>query len=213
MACCALVAASEFNAHAFEGLDAKGLFDCVYAVDGGYEHLASIGRAPDVAVGDFDSLGYVPDVKNVDVHPTHKDEADLELAFMRAAEAGFDSACVFGALGGRLDHTISNLQIAVRFAEGGMNVVFYGIDCVVRIVVGPASCELPAIDQGCVSVFAVTDEAFGVSETGMEYALENATLSNRVPIGLSNELIGKPACISVERGTILVFHPLFTGRI
>ena len=209
MTCCALVAASEFNARAFAALDAKGHFDCIYAVDGGFAHLLSIGRAPDVALGDFDSLGYVPDLENVEVHPTRKDEADLELAFARAVAHGFDSVCVFGALGGRLDHTISNLQIAVRFAESGIGVIFYGLDSIVRVIVGPDACELPALESGCVSVFAVTDEAVGVTETGMEYGLDGATLSNRVPIGLSNELIGQPARISVERGTLLVFHPLF----
>ena len=203
-----MVAACEFNARAFEALDVQGLFDCVYAVDGGFAHLASVGRAPDVALGDFDSLGYVPQAEEVEAHPTHKDEADLELAFRRAAACGFESVCVFGALGGRLDHTISNLQTAVRFAEGGMDVAFYGLDCVARVIVGPGACELPALESGCVSVFAVTDEAVGVTETGMEYGLDGATISNRVPIGLSNELIGKPARISVERGTLLVFHPL-----
>ncbi len=42
----------------------------------------------------------------------------------------------------------------------------------------------------------------------MEYPLDNATLTNRTTLGLSNELIGKPAAVSVEAGTLFVFHPL-----
>ena len=39
--------------------------DFVVAVDGGYEHLKKLGIKPQLAVGDFDSLGYVPNEKNV----------------------------------------------------------------------------------------------------------------------------------------------------
>jgi len=59
-----------------------------------------------------------------------------------------------------------------------------------------------------VSVFSAVDESYGVSERGMEYPLDNATLTNRTTLGLSNELIGKPAAVSVEAGTLFVFHPL-----
>ena len=82
-----------------------------------------------------------------------------------------------------------------------------GIDSVVRILVGPGECVLPALSSGTVSVFSAVNESRGVTETGMEYPLENAVLSNRTTLGLSNELIGKPATVSVECGTLYVFHP------
>ena len=57
---CALVAASDFNTAYFKEADEAGTFDEVYAVDAGFAHLEAIGRAPDLAIGDFDSLGYRP---------------------------------------------------------------------------------------------------------------------------------------------------------
>lgn len=203
----ALVAASEFNAEDFTRRYAKGQFDRVVAVDGGYAHLEAVGCRPDIVLGDFDSLGYIPDFPDVEVHPTHKDESDLELAFDRLVDYKVEAVYVYGAIGGRLDHTVASLQMAARFAEAGLAVSFVTPDCMIRLIVGPSSYELPCFERGTVSVFSATDASYGVSEVGMEYPLDHVTLTNRTSLGLSNELIGKPVTISVERGTLYVFHP------
>ena len=204
----ALVAASDFNAEDFERRYASGQFYKIVAIDGGYAHLESVECKPDIVLGDFDSLGYVPDFPDVEVHPSHKDESDLELAFSRLADYEVDAVYVYGAIGGRLDHTIAGLQMAARFAEAGLTVTFVTPDCMIRILAGPGGYDLPAIERGTVSVFSATDASHGVTEAGMEYSLDHATLTNRTSLGLSNELIGKPVTISVERGTLYVFHPL-----
>lgn len=208
MTTCALVAACDFNADHFRACDEAGAFDEVYAVDAGFAHLEALSRACDVAVGDFDSLGYIPNARIVSRHPVKKDKSDLELAFDRAASYGFSEVVVYGALGGRLDHTLANLQLAAKFAEKGIDVTLIGLDQAVRVVVGPDAFELPSLDEGTVSVFAFTDQAHGVIERGMEYSLADVTLSARTSLGLSNELTGEPAAVAVEEGTLLVFYPL-----
>ena len=205
---CALVAASDFNAGHFAGCCSMGLFGFVVAVDGGFAHLTRMGRLPDMVIGDFDSLGYVPEGPNVIVHPAHKDKSDLELAFDYVLENGFRRVTVYGALGGRLDHTVANLQMCARFAEAGVEVDLVAPDFAVHILVGPGVFVLPLAQNGTVSVFSAVDESRGVSEEGMEYPLHDAVLSNRTTLGLSNELIGRPASVSVEQGTLLVFHPV-----
>lgn len=208
MATCALVAAGDFNSEHFTKSDAIGAFDEVCAVDGGYAFLDAIGREPDVVVGDFDSLGYVPQSQRLHRFPMHKDKSDLELAFDQLKLDGFDEVVVYGAIGGRLDHTIANLQMACSFAEDGLIVTFIALDCAIRIVVGPSVYHLPDLESGTVSVFSAVDCAKGVTEQGLEYPLENADLTNRTTLGVSNELIGEPASIEVSEGTLYVFHPL-----
>lgn len=208
MSTAALVASCDFNAKRFRAQVDAGAYALVMAVDGGYAHLQAVGCTPDLVVGDFDSLGYVPDCEGVEVHPTHKDESDLELALMRVADEGFRSVEVYGALGGRLDHTIASLQIGVRFAQAGIRVTLVGADVAVRILAGPGRFELPLRECGTVSVFSATDESLGVSEWGMEYPLEGARLTNNTPRGLSNELMGLPAGVSLEQGVLYVFYPL-----
>ena len=208
MTTCALVATCDFNEQHFRILDAGGAFDSVVAVDGGFAHLEAIGRVPDLALGDFDSLGYVPDGVEVIQHPSHKDKSDLEIAFDYTEEHAFDRVLVYGATGGRLDHTMANLQMAAGFAERGMEVAFIALDYAVCIVVGPQRFELPRVDRGTVSVFSARDKAFGVKEQGMEYPLDVPELTNRTTWGLSNELVGSPASVSVEEGTLYVFCPI-----
>ena len=69
---------------------------------------------------------------------------------------------------------------------------------------------LPASLNGGFSVFSASDRSFGVDEEGASYALSAATLSNDVPLGLSNECAGVPIRISVSEGDLLVFLPSST---
>ena len=208
MSTCALVAASDFNAKHFNAFFEDGRFDAVYAVDGGFAHIEAVGCVPDMAIGDFDSLGFAPKCRRVIQLPVEKDKSDLEAAMDRAKTRRYDEVVIYGALGERLDHTVANMQMCAQFAEGGMGVTLISDGYALRIVVGPDVYELPLLDEGTVSVFAATDQAHGVIERGMKYSIDDETLTNRTTRGLSNELQGIEAVVAVEEGTLFVFHPL-----
>ena len=94
------------------------------AADGGMRHAASLGVAPDVWVGDFDStppalLAAWPDVER-QPYPVAKNETDGAIAVSLAAERGARSIVLAGALGGeRSDHALMHLLHAVSLAEEG----------------------------------------------------------------------------------------------
>lgn len=205
---CALVGAVDFNAEDFQARQAAGEFDFVIAVDAGFAHLEAIGAVPDMAVGDFDSLGYVPKCRRVSRHPVKKDKSDMELAIEKALSWGHDELVVYGALGGRLDHTLANLQLFARFSERDAYVTAVADTYAVRLLTGPDVFELPPLAEGTVSVFSANDTARGVIERGMAYSLDDEPLSNRTSRGLSNELTGEEATVAVEEGTLYVFYPL-----
>lgn len=205
MTTCALVATVDFNADDFLSRN----FDYVIAVDGGYAHLEKIGVIPDLVIGDFDSLGCVPKHPRVARFPVDKDKSDMELAFDRACVRNHDEIFVYGALAKRLDHTLANLQLFAKFSERGPYVTGIGDNFAVRILTGPDVFSLPEnLTKGIVSVFSANDCATGVFERGMKYPLEDARLTNRTSLGLSNELIGKPVSIGVEEGSLYIFYPL-----
>lgn len=205
---CALVGAGDFNAERFLEMNSDGAFDYVIAVDGGYAILEEVGVAPDMVLGDFDSLGYVPKGIRTSKFSSHKDKSDMELAFERAKSRRFDTVYAFGVLGGRLDHTVANMQVGARFSELGLSVFMVGMDEVLAFVTGPDVFEAEARDEGTVSVFSLSDVSEGVFERGMEWNLDDVTLTNRTSQGLSNELVGEPVMVGVEKGTIVVFFPL-----
>ena len=58
--------------------------DYIVAADGGLEHTRKLGIQPDEILGDFDSLGYIPEDSRV--FPVEKDDTDAMLAARRGLE-------------------------------------------------------------------------------------------------------------------------------
>ena len=208
MKTCALVGASTFNADRFMEMYESDAFDHIIAVDGGLRSLEEVGVKPDVALGDFDSLGYVPTGMRTVRFSKDKDKSDMELALKRAKSQRFDNVVVFGALGGRLDHTLANMGVFSKYSELGLKVTVIDDDSAVFFLTGPDIFEAPALESGVVSVFAMSDVTEGVFERGMKWDLDDVVLTNRESIGLSNELIGEAVMIGVEKGTICVIFPV-----
>ena len=189
---------------AYHGEDAVILpasADLIIAADGGYAALQALGVQADLVVGDFDSLGYVPDAEEIVQHPVRKDDPDSLLAIRLGLERGYRNFVIVGAIGGRLDHTFANLQALLFLRDHGARGVLYG-DGFVATAVSNGSITIEG--DGLFSVFSFDPTAKGVYLRNASFPLENAELTNNFPLGLSNEFIGKPATIGVEDGTLLV---------
>ena len=145
-----------------------------------------------MAVGDFDSLGYVPKCRRVSRHPVKKDKSDMELAIEKALAWNHDELIVYGALGGRLDHTLAEPAAVRRSSpERDAYVTAIADTYAVRLLTGPDVFELPPLPEGTVSVFSASlTLARGVIGRGLAYSIDDEPLSNRTSPGLSNELTG-----------------------
>lgn len=175
--------------------------DFVIAADGGYEALQSLDVEANLVVGDFDSLGYVPEGVPTERHPVMKDDTDTLLAIRLGLERGYRNFVLIGTIGGRLDHTIANLQALLFLVEHGGRGILYG-DGTVATTVHHETVHLTG--EGIISVFCFGPPAHGVTETGLKYGLEKATVTSSFPIGVSNEFTDLPASITAEEGTLLV---------
>ena len=189
---------------AYHGEDAVILpssADFVIAADGGYKALDALGVQANLVVGDFDSLGYVPEGVEILQHPVRKDDTDTLLAIRLGLERGYRNFVITGALGGRLDHTFANLQALHFLRDNGARGILYGDGTLVTAVTnGSITIE----GNGTLSVFTMDAKAEGVTLRDVSFPVEQVTLTNSFPIGVSNEFIGKPATIAVENGTLLV---------
>jgi len=181
--------------------------DIVIAADGGYRQPGC--AKPDFVVGDFDSLGYVPEREGVVRHPVHKDDTDTMLAVKLGLEKGYDRFIICGGLGGRLDHTEANIQaLAYLRAHHAKGCLAGDQECAALLFNDFISFS--GGFSGTVSVFAYGAQASGVTLKGLEYPLENATLTCDFPLGVSNAFTGVPAEISVLNGRLLV---IWTGGL
>ncbi len=187
-------------------LSAPAPGDLVIAADGGYARLG--GVRPDLVVGDFDSLGYVPEGESVVRHPVKKDDTDTMLAARIGLARGYRAFLLHGAVGGRLDHTLANLQTLAFLREHGARAALLG-DGETITLIRNESLRFRAGLRGTVSVFSYGACAEGVYERGFAYTLNDATLTDTKPIGVSNAFTGAPAEIAVRSGRLAV---LYAGR-
>ena len=177
--------------------------DLVIAADRGYAHAKKAGIAPDLILGDFDSLGEVPPEDGVLVFPKEKDYTDAWLAVAEGKKRGFARFCLFGALGGRIDHSAANLQLLSSLAGEGKRGYLLG-DGYAASVIGNGELRFAPRPDGRISVFAFGGDAVGVTIEGLKYALSDGKLDTAFPLGVSNEFCGKSARVAVKDGQILV---------
>jgi thiamine pyrophosphokinase len=173
----------------------------IIAADGGYEALGGI--TPDIVVGDFDSLGYLPDLPDTVALPVEKDVTDMRQAVDIGFDRGFDTFLIYGGTGGRPDHTFANYALLSLIREKGGRAYLIG-DGYMSTVISNEKYLLPQKAEGTVSVFALCSQAEGVSIEGLKYTLHNHTLSFSHPLGVSNSFTGKNASVSVKNGSLLL---------
>ena len=198
-----------FCAAGFSGL-LEPLADAfVIAADGGLQHTKKLGVAPDVILGDFDSLGYVPEGANV--FPVEKDDTDAMLAVRHGLAVGCREFLLYGSLDGkRLDHTVANFQTLQFLADNGGFGYLIGEDYLVTVVKDGA-VTFPAGAEGILSVFCMGADAEGVTIEGAQYGLTEGTLSAGFPLGVSNHFTGKPATVTVAEGKLLLLFDRSCG--
>lgn len=197
---CHVVGAGEFCPR---GLT-PGPGDLVIAADGGFAALEGLGRSPDLVVGDFDSLGHRPDHPQVVALPVEKDDTDMHSAIRLGWERGYRAFRLYGGTGGRIDHTLANIQSLAWLASQRGRGWLVGPDWTATVLSDGGALTLEAGRQGMVSVFCLGDRAEGVDIQGLKYGLSDGVLTADYPLGVSNSFLGGESRVSVRRGKLLV---------
>lgn len=183
--------------------------DFLMAADGGLVHLEKLGLTPDGILGDFDSLGYVP--QNAKVFPVEKDDTDAMLAVRQGLKMGYKEFVLYGSLDGeRLDHTVANFQTLQYLADHGARGVCVGNRYIAAVIQNEA-VRFPKTAKGILSVFCMGTDAKGVSIRGTKYEAENITLTAGFPLGVSNHFMGEECSVTVKDGSLLLLYDRENG--
>jgi thiamine pyrophosphokinase len=173
----------------------------VIAVDGGANHCHQMGLVPDLLLGDLDSIApHVLDAFNLvpkEHYPAHKDETDLELAIQHVICPQTERIAVFGALGGRTDHTLGNLILLSRYPGK----VFLETETEQLFVI-QLRVEFAAKLGQTVSLIPLNGPVHGISTEGLKWPLKKGSLDKHF-IGVSNTAIASKVVISVDSGDLL----------
>jgi thiamine pyrophosphokinase len=173
----------------------------IVAADGGLKYLDKY--KPDIVVGDFDSLGFIPHVDNKVVLPVRKDVTDMKYGVDVGVEKGCDTFVLYGGTGGRPDHTFANIALLCDLSKRGKRGYLIDDRFVITAITN-SHITLPVKREGTVSVFSFSDKAQDVTIKGLEYTLNGHTLHSHIPLGVSNSFIGQSASVSVGQGTLVI---------
>ena len=186
--------------------------DYVIAVDGGLSYCGILNVEPDKIIGDFDSVSekekeaiyslqeQVPGL--VMELPVEKDDTDMLAALKYGLGLGDTDFRIYAGTGGRFDHTLANIQCLLYLKNHGAT--GYLVDGTGMIlVIQNEAVHFRKELEGYLSLFSLGKEAKGVTIRGLKYPLEDYTLTNDYPIGISNEFIGEESSIQVEDGELV----------
>ncbi|MGI6767437.1 MAG: thiamine diphosphokinase [Lentihominibacter sp.] len=179
--------------------------DYIICTDGGINIAEKYGITPDLLLGDFDSFkGELPTDTEVLHFSPEKDYTDLELAVMEALSRGACEIEIAGGIGGRLDHTIANIQILMNYSRHCPVTIRDGRNhCLV--LHGPCDIfEIEAVENSYLSLFSLSECCTGVYASGVRYPLSDHTITSTYPLGVSNEFRDDKATLSLGGGSMLI---------
>lgn len=163
--------------------------DLLLCADGGYAAAVRHGLIPDLTIGDFDSMPEAAVSGPRLTLPTHKDDTDMVVCLREARKRGYRSFRMAGCLGGRLDHTLANMQVLIDCALRGEEA--WMCDAQNRVTaLAPGQYHFAANELAGrkLSLLAATERVGGITLRGTEWELTDAELTQRWPFGVSNEV-------------------------
>ena len=168
--------------------------------------LADQGIPMVLAVGDCDSVSD-EEFKRIEkasaevirLNPI-KDDADSEHALYEAKKRGYEKVILLGAFGKRIDHTIVNLRLALKYA--GFVWIYDDYNRIHAVQEG--TCVLHKNDYPYKSFF--TEEGALVSLEGFQYPLVDRQLTSMDLYTVSNALLHEEGKLIVKQGTVLIIE-------
>jgi len=174
----------------------------IVCADSGYDSAAALGIAPDVIIGDMDSVSrkLPAGIKQIKLN-REKDDTDTQSCIDYLIEECCGEITLLGALGGRTDHELANIMLTVYAAKKGAKLIIKTKDTEVFAVSGIA--EISGNIGDLLSIIPIFSDAEGIYLSGLKYPLNNATVEIGKTVGISNEFISEKATVKVKKGMVI----------
>lgn len=191
-------------------------FNRVIAVDGGLLAADRLGVVPDCIVGDFDTVSPLllykyEQMDNVTIkrYRPEKDYSDTYIAMKAAIEEESLSVHIIGALGGRFDHSLANVQLLQYALNHGIESILVSEKNRIRLLGDKRQniiLEKRNSPYKYVSLLPFTDKVSGVTTMGMKYNINNHDfyINKEISLGISNEILDEVAEIRIAGGQLLL---------
>ena len=178
--------------------------DFVVCADSGILHAEKINVVPDVWIGDLDSVDERHSCGEFVKLPTEKDDTDTMSAARILIEKGVRSVRMFGCTGTRLDHTYANLFVLKFFLDNGVNATIQDENNKISLL--PSGKHVLKAEDGCfLSLLPYCSDVKGLTISGVKYPLNNYSLCDNFPLGVSNQITDDFCEIEFAEGVLAVF--------
>lgn len=180
----------------------------IICADGAGKYLKQLNIYPDLLVGDLDSidkesLKWIKENNiRIEQFPKIKDMTDTELAVDFALGLGPSKITLVGAVGSRLDHSLSNIMLLYKIHK--MGITPFLVDEVNYASITSSRLEMECRVGQTLSIIPIAGDGKGISLEGLEYPLKDQTIKMGSSLGISNRCIDKNIVISIKEGTLLV---------
>ena len=184
--------------------------DYIICADGGSRHALALNLKPDLVIGDMDSIqkGHWQRLKksgiSIELFPRDKNETDLELAVHRAIDMRPEQIVIIAALGGRLDQTLGNISLLADSRLSSSNIRLD--DGVEEIILCRDQAQIRGRSGDIVSLIPWQGIVTGVQTKDLKWPLTDETLYPDKTRGISNEMTGETASVSIRSGSLLIVH-------
>ena len=184
--------------------------DYIICADGGTRHALALDIKPDLIIGDMDSAEkeqlqeFREAEVSMELFPHDKNETDLELAIHHAVELNPAQIIIIAGLGGRLDQTLANITLLTDIRLSNIDIRLD--DGVEESFLCRDQVQVRGRTGDIVSLIPWGGAVSEVQTTNLKWPLHRETLLPDRTRGISNEMLGESATISIGSGLLLIVH-------
>ena len=181
-------------------------YSTLICADGGANSAFKLGLVPDYIIGDLDSifpetLKFYSD-KSTIIKVKRQNDTDVEKCLKFAIRKKFTEALLLGVTGDRLDHTICNLGIVIKFYQKiKCNIVAENS----YLTPTDKTIILKSKAGETISIYAF-DKQTKITSTGLKYHLRNSSLPFGEKESTSNVAIKNQVKLIVKGGIIFIIR-------
>ena len=187
-------------------------FDTLLCADGGADSALRLGLSPDYIIGDLDSISKeaIKKFKKTSqiIQYKRQNDTDVEKCLKFVIKNKFDEALLIGVTGNRLDHTICNLGIVLKFFSK-IKLSLLAENSYLKPYTGDVRLQT---QKGEIISLYGFDKKTKITSTGLKYPLKNISLPFGEKESTSNVSTSNSIQLKIRNGIIFIIRDFNTMK-
>lgn len=188
-------------------------YNTIICADGGANSAAKLNVIPDFIIGDFDSV--TDETKKIFYNKSkfiqikRQNDTDVEKCLKFAIKNKFSEAILLGATGDRLDHSICNLGIVLKFYDKIKIKIVHQKSLLIPI---SGEVNFKTTKGETISLYGFDEKTF-ITSIGLKYKLKKESLPFGKKESTSNVAISDLVHLKIENGIIFLIRDFDLARV